>query len=497
MTKKIIIQSLLSGFKYNQFMRNIQNMQDVFITNLREACHVRPDEVVIAGISGGPDSMALLDLLQKAGQPVIVGHFDHKLRPESSADAAYVSRMAEERKLPFCGGSEDVNAYASSHKATIEESARILRYRFLFSLAEDYHARHVAVGHNADDQVETVLMHLIRGSGLSGLAGMQHCQILTMFSQTTALIRPLLDTWRDDIDSYCAENGIFPVIDKTNTDTTYFRNRLRNDLIPYLESFNPQVKKAIQKLSQITKVDFAYIHKMVIREFDHLCTYKTKNTIGVSKAEFLDCDRSLQLNLLVHILQMLTESQGDYDFELLNRTLFYIKNPPRSRQCHLYGDIWLRISETQFTLSIGKPQPSSESIVQTGDNFHAVIHPGETIDLLSGYKLTLEISQNDASIRLTPGKFYAVLDYDKVTGDLTVQNRKPGSRFAPLGMNGKSSKISDYFINQKIPVQFRQKYPLVYAGDTIAWVPGYQIAECYKVDETTQRVIILAITQNS
>jgi len=440
--------------------------------------------------------MALLDLLLKVGQPVIIGHFDHCLRPESGMDADYVQKIAQERNLQFCVGSEDVKAFAISQKATIEESARILRYKFLFSLADEYHAKHIAVGHNADDQVETVLMHLIRGAGLSGLTGMRHRQTLNSFSKTAVLIRPLLDTWRDEIEVYCAENGLAPVIDKTNTDITYFRNRLRNDLIPYLQSLNPKVKNAVQKLSQITKIDLAYIQKAVIMQFDQLCTRQSKHAVGLSKEAFLNCDQSIQLNLIVHILQMLTGSQGDYDFELLNRALLYIKNPPRSGRCHLYGAIWLQVGETEFTLSVGKTQLSNTSIIQTPDNISLVISPGKTVDLLNDYKLTSQIRPADASILSVASKLTAVLDYEKLTGDLTVENPKPGSRFMPLGMNGKTVKISDYFINQKIPVHYRQKYPLVYAGDTIAWVPGYQIAECYKVDETTQKVIILIIKKN-
>lgn len=471
----------------------MKNIQKVFSENLRKHCAIGPDELVVAAISGGPDSLALLELLLQAGQRVIVGHFDHQLRKESARDADFVRRISAEKKVPCDIGTGDVNEYSKRHKTTIEESARILRYNFLFSLAREHHANVIAVGHNADDQVETVLMHLLRGSGLSGMAGMHYRQVLPAFDSNIALVRPLLDIWRSDIDAYCLENKLDPVIDKTNENNTYYRNRLRNELIPYLQSYNPNVKASIHKLSKVVITDLAFIQENVFKQFEAVCRQISDDLVAVSRQKFLQCDKSIQLNLLVYILKIVTGEQGDYDFDLINKILFYIENPPKSKFCHIYGKVWLNTGADEFVLSIGKQALSTKVFHQLPDVFNKAFVPGTPLDIQNGYWLKSEILSKDNVSEFLYSKFSAALDFDKLSGVLSVSNRKQGSRFAPLGMDGKTQKVSDYFINQKIPVQFREKYPLIFSGDEIAWIPGFQISDLYKIDSNTQTVLIMTI----
>src|SRR5512147_1493970 len=224
----------------------LENIQSI----LRDQCGLSHDRPIVAGVSGGPDSLCLMSVLRKTGYPVIVAHFNHKLRPDSDADANIVEQTAARLNLVSVIESGDVRAYADQEKLSIEEAARMMRYRFLMQQAHDFKAQAVAVGHTADDQVETVLMHFIRGAGLAGLKGMSYRTVIQMFDPEIPIIRPLLDTWREETVVYCAANGFRPRHDPSNASLDFFRNRLRHLLIPTLESYNPRFREVIWRTSR-------------------------------------------------------------------------------------------------------------------------------------------------------------------------------------------------------------------------------------------------------
>ena len=202
----------------------------VFLKTVQEQCHLQPDQPVLVGVSGGPDSLCLLDLFSRLEFPLIVAHFDHALRPESARDAEYVRSLAAAYGKAFTTTRQDVALYAQTAHLSLEEAARQARYRFLFEQAQVYSAQAVAVAHTADDQVETVLMHLLRGSGLDGLKGMPFRTEFPGWQPQLPLVRPLLTTWRAEVEEYCRLRQLEPLYDPTNRETLYYRNRLRLDL---------------------------------------------------------------------------------------------------------------------------------------------------------------------------------------------------------------------------------------------------------------------------
>src|SRR5678815_4195708 len=181
----------------------LENIQSI----LRDQCGLSRDAPIIVGVSGGPDSLCLMSVLRKAGYHTIVAHFNHKLRPDSDTDANIVEQTAARLNLASVIENGDVRAYADAEKLSIEEAARIMRYRFLMGQAHRLNAQAIAVGHTADDQVETVLMHFIRGAGLAGLKGMTHRTVIHTFDSKIPVVRPLLDMWREETIVYCAANG--------------------------------------------------------------------------------------------------------------------------------------------------------------------------------------------------------------------------------------------------------------------------------------------------
>ena len=209
------------------------------------------DRPLVVGVSGGPDSLALLHILQQQGSELlIVAHLDHGLRADSKTDAADLAELVGSWGLPFHGRRVDVAALAESRGWSVEEAGRNARYLFLAEVARLAHTDQIAVGHNADDQAETILLHLLRGSGLGGLRGMSPAGSVPGAPEMT-LLRPLLTITRAEIEAYCARHGLQPALDHSNLDTTYLRNRLRHELLPQLASHNLQIARHLRQMGLI------------------------------------------------------------------------------------------------------------------------------------------------------------------------------------------------------------------------------------------------------
>jgi tRNA(Ile)-lysidine synthase len=221
-------------------------------------------DTVVVGVSGGPDSLALLHALRmlapELGIALHVAHLNHQLRgADAEADAEFVAWLAREWNLPVTVEARDVAALAREKRLSLEEAGRNARQEFFARVAGEQHARVVAVGHHADDQVETVLMHFIRGAGLAGLRGMPYRSAIQDF----ILVRPFLDITRAEIETYCAENHLHPRRDVSNEDLTFYRNRLRHEVIPYLETLNPNLRAVVHRAAQTIADDYAYLHAQV------------------------------------------------------------------------------------------------------------------------------------------------------------------------------------------------------------------------------------------
>ena len=201
-------------------------MDLILIQQVLQNCKIHPNQLVIVGVSGGADSLCLMDLLHRSGLPILAAHFNHQLRSEADADEAFVMDCATKIGVSWVVGRGDVKGFALQNGFSLEEAARKKRYSFLFEQARVNGAQAVAVAHHAGDQVETILMHFVRGSGIAGLRGMQHRTVLPEWDAFIPLIRPLLGVERAEIEEYCLDHGLRPRQDETNTDVNIFRNRL-------------------------------------------------------------------------------------------------------------------------------------------------------------------------------------------------------------------------------------------------------------------------------
>ena len=291
----------------------------LFSQIMQDKCQIEHDQFLLVGVSGGMDSMCLLHLLYKNGYSIVAAHFDHSLRDNSSDDARFVQNMCDLWGIPFELKRMDVKKYCTENGQNIEEGARNLRYEFLFDTAKNKGASAVLVAHHADDQVETVLMHFIRGAGLSGLKGMKYTSYLEQFSKIIPIIRPLLDVSRKQIELYCEENQIPFIEDKTNTDVTFFRNRLRHELIPEMETYNPRFRETLIRTTHSLQADHDLINDLVSKEWEKVVIEIQTRFIKLNLARLRAQPKGLRWNVIIKAIKILRPDIRDFDQSVLIR----------------------------------------------------------------------------------------------------------------------------------------------------------------------------------
>ncbi len=466
---------------------------------LEEKCKLVSDCLIIVGVSGGPDSLCLLDILWRLEYPLIVAHLDHSLRPDSVFEVDAVRQMAERRGLPFVLGVEDVAGLARSRSLSVEEAGRIARYQFLFAQAEKYQAQVVAVGHTADDQVETVLMHLLRGSGLAGLRGMAYRAVPNLWSDDIPLVRPLLAMWRDEISAYLAEHELNPVLDPSNQDQTYYRNRLRHELLPFLTSYNPAVHQLLWRTADLLQGDYQILEQMIQSSWERCLLEQGTGFLGFNRRLFLEQPLGVQRHLIRMGIAELRTGIRDIDYETIERALAFSGAPPRTNQCDLVAGLILEVEGDKLWLYDRDTELPCDEWPQlpAGESFGLAV-PGK-LALNHGWELQVKLVKApveiEPSVRALAGPNVAWLDAERLRGSLEVRPRLPGDRFQPLGMEGKSMKLADLMVNEKIPRRARERWPLICLDGEILWVPGIKAGHPARVTTWTQQILQLRLIQ--
>jgi tRNA(Ile)-lysidine synthase len=475
-------------------------------------CGLNKAGLVLVAVSGGADSLALLHVLRGAGYPLLVASFNHRLRPEAEADIAHVRQIAEGMSLPFVTESADVAAHARAEGLSIEEAARHLRYHFLFREARRAGAQAVAVGHTADDQAETVLMHFLRGAGLAGLKGMTPRVILPVFDAELPLVRPLLAWTRIQTEAYCREHDLDYRTDASNTDTTYLRNRLRHELLPQLETYNPQIRQTLAKTALALQGDHELLAERVNSAWEQVVSTSGADFAAFDLAQLRNLSPALRRHLFRRAAFALQPGLRDMDFDALERAA-------NLQAADLAGGLRivvegnrLYLTDDEDKLPVDVPQISEQySVVSNQDLAIWKQGTGDALEipLENNWLLSLEQRQLDTALQLqampsaqdwkpnteqwTLDPAHCLLDCDSLTASLRLRPFRAGDRFEPLGMPGQTVKISDLFVNLKIPKRLRKKWPLLLVGDEIAWVVGLRTSEQFKLTAATRRVLHLQI----
>lgn len=456
-------------------------------------CQLAHNLPVVVGVSGGPDSLCLLNVLARLKFPVIAAHFDHRLRPESEKDAAVVQAAAAALNVPVVIDHQDVRGYAGQRRLSLEEAARILRYQFLFDQAKRYSAQAVAVGHTASDQVETVLMHILRGTGLSGLKGMSFRTFFPSWDEHIPLVRPLLLLSREETLAYCEEHGLSPVFDLSNQDSVFFRNRIRNELIPFLETFNPQFQQAVLRMARILTDDDAVLQDVLAQAWQRCRPRQERESVSLSAEALLSLAPALQRGVLRKAAALVQPELRNLDYSAVERGLQWAAGPGSGQVDLVQG---LRLVKEGAWLSVRNRAPApDEAWPYLLQPEMELLAPGE-VDLAPGWRMASawqDAASAPTSWDAQDSHWEAWLDADALSGPLRVRRPQPGDRFQPLGMGGHSLKLSDFWINHKVPRRARLNWPLLVSGDQIIWLPGFQPAHSARLQEKTRRALVVRL----
>ena len=466
---------------------NKQPLDQRVVGFIQERGLVVKGQTLLVAVSGGQDSVCLLHVLHQLqselGIKLHVAHLDHQLRgKESTGDARYVAGLAKRLGIPATIEKRDVSSYQKEHGLSLEEAAREVRYNFLAEVAGAIGADRVAVGHTLDDHVETILLHLIRGTGTRGLRGLQPVTRWRAAEKELIVVRPLLEVRRDETAGYCAGHHLRPCQDVTNLSLTPLRNRVRLELLPLLKSYNPQVIEALQRTAHIAGDDIDYLEKEAMRLWPGV-TNKQGNTVVLDKKALLRLPASMRRYLLRLAIENVAGNLKDVEARHIEE-LMQVLDKSAGKQISLPYALFFTIDYDRYLL--GK-EPSGMSPFPVFEGEHLIKTPGTTV--IPGWTIKASIIQPDA---LTKGdnKFIAHFDYEKIGDTLTVRSRQRGDRFQPLGMQA-TKKIGQFMIDARIPHDWRDRIPIVISGDGVLWVVGYRIDERVKITDDTKRILRL------
>jgi tRNA(Ile)-lysidine synthase len=435
----------------------------------------RKDKVLIA-YSGGPDSTALLSLLLELRElwnlELFLAHFNHKLRSKAEEDEKFASEVARKNSLPFFLGVEDVRCFARERKVNTEEAGRELRYDFLKKTASRVGANKIATGHTMSDQAETFLMRLLRGSGLLGLSAIYP-------AVEEMIIRPLIDVERKDIVTYLRGKDLPYRVDESNFDRRFFRNKIRLELIPYIQKhFEPRIVPHLGRITSILQAEEALLEELG-KEKAQRAIEKIDNQAVLKRTHLVSLPLALQRRVMREFLLRLKGDLREVSFTDIESVLSLGKEKEFQLKKNLIlrrqGDI-VGLKERNL------PRVEYEYCWEGKDSLHI-----QQIDLnFEGRKARTEkFKEFDFDDRKV-----AFLDKAKLRFPLIVRNRRKGDRYRPLGAPGKK-KLKEIMRAKGIPARERERRPVFLSAGEIVWVLGLPVSEEFKIDEKTEEVFVI------
>jgi tRNA(Ile)-lysidine synthetase-like protein len=440
--------------------------------------------------------------LHHLGYRPIVAHLNHQLRRESKAEAHFVHEAASQLDLEFVSDQADVAGFAEQG-ASIEEAARILRYRFLVRVAKDYGVNVIATGHTSDDQAETVLMHFLRGAGPSGLRGIlprtslgDWIGIVDDSGAGLSLVRPLLCVTHQQTVDCCKQQGLSPIIDSSNLDQTYFRNRLRHHLLPILEDYNPEIRSVLNRTGQVMAAEANWLADVVAEQWSKMVEFRGEHALVFDTDAFVALPTALQRALVREMIHSLKSTLRDVGFDAVERACQFVHGKSQGKRIYLAGNLVLtRCADQHLLFDADKDPvlPEYPHIVPETDSDlplpgSAVLGSGWTLEAFQ-MKLTPDLRE---SILNNRSRNTAALDASKIHASLGIRARKPGDRIRPLGMKG-TIKVADLFINHHVPQLVRDEWPLVVAGNDVLWVVGLHMSNDVSITQHTKQIVMLRL----
>ncbi|MDD5558682.1 tRNA lysidine(34) synthetase TilS [Candidatus Methylomirabilis sp.] len=439
-------------------------------------------EMVVLAVSGGVDSMVMLNLLLRLRIryhiSLHVAHLNHDLRGAESAEAAdFVRRQCEAYQIPVTITTADGRALRERGVGSLQAAARDLRYRFLEQVANERGADSIAVGHHRDDQAETVLMNLLRGSGVRGLGGIPPVR--------GRIIRPLIDCSREEIERYARKERIPYVEDSSNRSLSYGRNRIRLELLPRLaKRYNPRIVHALANTARILEAEDTLLNAIVEQELGTVLLSRSREELVLSIPRMATLPTALRWRIIRRSAEYLRDSRAGLTFQqiLLIDRLLLTEGAQGTIQAS--GGLRARRAGAGIVLSVGEGQ------VRGRISSFPLAVPGLTVIPDSPLILRSDLLEEWSRSEPPPDTWTALLDADCTGKELHVRGWEEGDRFVPLGMDGRK-KLQDFFVDAKVPRNQRGNIPLVVSGGQIVWVVGFRVDERFKVTDSTRRILRL------
>jgi tRNA(Ile)-lysidine synthase len=452
-----------------------------------------PGDCVLVGVSGGPDSVALLhglfELRDELSIELVIAHLNHSARgDESDRDAEFVENLGNALQLKTLIEKVDVAAHQETSKSSFQEAARHLRLEFFQRAMGQVNANKIALGHTLDDQAETVLINLLRGSGLKGIGGMNPVRL--------PYIRPLFYCSRSEVVDFLNGKKIPCCNDSSNEKTDYLRNRIRLELIPFLqERYNPRIKENLFEASGIFRAENDYLKNLEDHEFERaVLVSETNETLNMDVNYVTELPLALKRRLVRKGIQSVKGDLRKITSFHIQEVLRLFDKAEKGKRIDLPGN--LQISCLGDRVEFKRIQDSSSSILTDEENgksgwMKPLNIPGETPVEKAGLTLKAEIIDPVEAGFPVDQANQAFLDFEKTGGNIMVRFFQAGDRLKPLGMKG-TKKLKSLFIDEKVPQGIRSTVPILTTGDNdIIWVYGTRIAHPYRVTSNTSKVLFI------
>jgi tRNA(Ile)-lysidine synthase len=438
------------------------------------------DRVLVA-VSGGPDSVCLLSILQMLAKELSltlhIAHLNHQFRGKESADdELFVSALAQKTGIPATIEQADVPAFCSKRGLSSQAGAREVRYWFLNKVARSIKASRIATGHTATDQAETILMRLLRGAGISALSAIPPSR--------GNIIRPLIDSTREEILDYLHAAGLSFVCDSSNTKPVYTRNRIRMDLLPQLKNFNPRIVETLSHEAALFRDENEAMQFCLDEKASDIFIQKD-NKVVIKRTEFNNLLPAFRRRILKKTADLCGADSSRLSVIQIERALRFMAEAQSGRTMILPSEFTIEREYDQFLVMTTK---------ETEAFSHTIAIPGLTV--VSELGIEIEILIGDATTPLREIQNYrwqAKFDYDKMSLLLTIRSRRPGDIFCPAGMGGRHKKLQNYLVDEKIPRRQRDRVPLLCSGDDIVWVLGFRTDERFLPGPDSHRIMTVRV----
>jgi tRNA(Ile)-lysidine synthase len=476
---------------------------DRVVAYIREHHLLRPGQLVVTAVSGGADSLCLLDCLRRLGYRVVLAHFDHRLREGSERDAEFVLALAQRHGLRAVVGREDVRA--SAHGRSLEDAARLARYRFLARVAHEHRSRVIATGHTTDDQAETVLLHLLRGAGPAGLSGMRPATPLhdwpdLMPGRPLTLIRPLLAISRADTRAHCASIGLTPREDPSNTDPSFVRNRIRLELMPQLATYNPGIRETLDRTARLMRDVADLVEDQARAAWPETVRRAGRGSFALNALRLGRLPRAVQGELIRRALRVLGPEASEIGLDEVERVLVTARTARPPRRVTIGAGLEAERMGEEVILRLEGAAVSFPQVPQLTSWRARRVRVDAAIALASGWGLSAR------EVRLTPIRRKALIRnpeprlaaFDAADLPSRLQLRPPaaGDRLHPLGLKG-SVKIADLLIDRHIPRLARERWPILVAEGAPIWVAGLRQGREARLTSRSKRALILQLVAPS